>query len=83
MRRLIKSGTLVFLCLIAVVVVMPGCIDTNVKVAGEITQELDGLSLVKVWNMVAGSADLQEQGAELGSLRLRVDEGGNIETLLM
>jgi len=39
------------------------------------------LSLTEMWNVVANSADLQEQGAELGSLYLHADAADKIDSL--
>lgn len=85
MKVLIKSRALIISCLITVfaVAVLPGCSGTKIAVTRELPQELDKLSLTEMWNVVAETADLQEQGAELGYLYLRADADGNVDSLYL
>jgi len=83
MRNLIKSKVITILCLIALILVtvMPGCSGTKITVTRELPRELDKLSLVEMWNVVAEAADIQERSAELGSFHLRADEDGSVSSM--
>jgi hypothetical protein len=66
-------------CLTAMlsVLVTSGC----TKDTATVPQTLDELSLVNIWEGVASSIDLQEQGAEFDSLYLHSDRDRKVDTL--
>jgi hypothetical protein len=78
---MINPRTLIIFCLVALVVVMPGCSGTKIAVTRELPQELDKLSLTEMWNMVADTAAIQERSAELGDMHLRTDTNGGVDSL--
>jgi len=81
MKNSVKWNVITILCLIVLIVVMPGCSGTKVKVTRELPRELDKLSLTEMWDVVADTADIQERSAELGSFQLRADKNGGVDSL--
>jgi beta propeller repeat protein len=71
--------TAAVLCLLAVlaIILLPGC--TKEKLV--IPQKLDELSLVQMWETAADATGVQDDSAELESLRFHVDENRNIDSL--
>ncbi len=81
MSKLVKPKVITILCLIALIVAMPGCSGTKVTVTRELPQKLDKLSLTEMWNVVADTADIQERSAELGEMHLRTGADGGVDSL--
>jgi len=79
-RKSFLSMTIaITLCLIAIlmIAVLPGCAKEKPVIA----QELNELSLVQMWNMVAEATGIQKDSAELESLMLHTDEDGKALSL--
>jgi hypothetical protein len=76
MKNIVKLAGLCLVLIIAAALI-PGCSQENVT----ISQEIDELSLVNMWEEVSATIDVQEGSAELESLLLHADKEGKVSSL--
>ncbi len=81
MRKSLKRLKVIAIILSVVAVLtitfLPGCTTERVT----IPQNLDELSVVKIWDTVAKVTNVQNDSGELESFRLLIDENGKIDSL--
>lgn len=76
-RSLLLRAITLCLALILVITILPGCAKEKVS----ITQDLDKLSLVGMWETVSATIDVQKGGEELESLKLHSNGNRQVDSL--
>lgn len=76
---LIRTGFL--LLLVASVPFFPGCGDAVITTTSEFDPNMNELSLLELWDMIANSTDIQEQTAEMGTFHMDCNDNCSMDHL--
>jgi hypothetical protein len=77
--HIIKTG--IVLAVLTSIMFFPGCDDAVTSTTPEFDPDMNELSLLELWEMVADSTDIEEPSAQMGMFDLRCDGEGNMNYL--
>ncbi|MBN2074272.1 MAG: hypothetical protein JW762_01850 [Dehalococcoidales bacterium] len=77
--NLMKIGVL--LLLIATVTLFSSCDDTVITTTPEFDPDMNELSLLELWGMIADSTDIQEHTTEMSTFQMSCDAEGRLDRL--